>query len=1152
MSGRSDFQAWLSATAGRRRRAALWRGAAAGAAAIAAALALAAGADRLLAPSGWALVALAAVSLALAASLTGVILWRASSRDAAARVAALADAEQPAFEDRVKTAIDLVQRPEPGMFDDLVLAQTTRQVAAADLPITNDVAGARRGMRLAAGAAVALAIAIAAAWPTLRDAGTTAGILLFPESMQLLVEPGDARVPIGKTMTITARAARLPRTFGRDLPVLTIHTGGRAASGEMPAADGSFAYITPPITQSFTYRVAFGTALSREYRVEALPYPNVERIDLSYRYPSWSGLPPREEQDAGDVYGPEGTEVRLQVRFDKPARAAALVMGDGTRVPLAPSHGGTFETRMTLATDSSYRVEVTDTDGLTAGDATEYFIRLMDDAPPDVRIVRPSGDQRVTPLAEVAVEAVADDDHGVRSLELVYAVRGQDERVVPIGGAPGRGRTARGRHLIYLEDLGVKPGDFVSFHARARDVARGRQSTEGRSDIFFLEVKPFEEEFAAAQSMAQAGAGAASRQLQGLAAAQKEIIVATWKLERRSGAGRSRDDLRAVAQAQRELRQRTAQAAGRAGAPSVQASRRGRRGGTAPPQPAAAAPEEASPAVLLARAGEAMERATAEIDGGRLKPALDHEHTALNELLRIEAQVRRREIMQAQNQAAGGGGGGQNGNQDLSALFDRELQRQQQTNYENRANARAGEQQQRQEQESDALRRVREMAQRQEALRRQQEELARANVTADERRRQLERLRRDQEQLQRQVEQLARQLDQQQGQRGQQGQQAQQGQAGQSGQAGAASQAMSQAAGSLGRDDLEGAGQQSARAADALRALEREMREREQGAQSRAMNDARMEAQQLAEAQRRLAEDAARVARDGAGADAARRVAAEKERLAERLDALGRRLDAGRQARPERQGSQAGRGSGSSQADQTARDAAAASRRLAREQRDGAGDWAREGTQGSQRAPASPGAARLAEGERQMAADLERLARRLGAPPSGAGEADARRLANDLDEARAARERLADLERQIDDLRRQAESGQRGEGDSAARRLDGLQREFGREAQRARELASRRPGNQQNDGRGATPEEAWSPSRSAPGTQQWKQDFSKWESMRKDVAQALESYEASLTAKLAEQLASERVHAGYDARTPEAWRKLVADYYEAIARRRNR
>ena len=49
---------------------------------------------------------------------------------------------------------------------------------------------------------------------------------------------------------------------------------------------------------------------------------------------------------------------------------------------------------------------------------------------------------------------------------------------------------------------------MITYYARARDVARGKQSSETRSDMFFLEVKPFNEEFVAAQSQAMGGGGA--------------------------------------------------------------------------------------------------------------------------------------------------------------------------------------------------------------------------------------------------------------------------------------------------------------------------------------------------------------------------------------------------------------------------------------------------------------------------------------------------------------------------------------------------------------------------------------------------------------------------------------------------------------------
>jgi hypothetical protein len=81
---------------------------------------------------------------------------------------------------------------------------------------------------------------------------------------------------------------------------------------------------------------------------------------------------------------------------------------------------------------------------------------------------------------------------------------------------------------------------------RGRGIAAGGSDrSEGRSHIFFLE-KPFEQEF----ELARTGAGGAAMTVDDLVSAQKEVIVATWKLDRRSQAAdgaRSEHDIRAVA-----------------------------------------------------------------------------------------------------------------------------------------------------------------------------------------------------------------------------------------------------------------------------------------------------------------------------------------------------------------------------------------------------------------------------------------------------------------------------------------------------------------------------------------------------------------------------------------------------------------------------
>ena len=137
MSGRKDFQAWTALMRGRRRRSARWVVAPIAFGALAAALGMTAIADRLLTPSGWPLLLIAFVPVAIAGMWGAWALAHAGRADSDARIAAAADAERPDLQDRAKTAVDLLARSEPGAFDDLVLAETARQVSLLDLPATS-------------------------------------------------------------------------------------------------------------------------------------------------------------------------------------------------------------------------------------------------------------------------------------------------------------------------------------------------------------------------------------------------------------------------------------------------------------------------------------------------------------------------------------------------------------------------------------------------------------------------------------------------------------------------------------------------------------------------------------------------------------------------------------------------------------------------------------------------------------------------------------------------------------------------------------------------------------------------------------------------------------------------------------------------------
>jgi hypothetical protein len=871
--------------------------------------------DRALVVLGVSTVAAAVLAAVVAAFYAGIVrlIRRAPDRQIARyieeRAAAIARSVEkaggpavPAFDDVLVSAVG--EKTGSSGFHALVVASAVRRLESmGPRSIVPSSAIRRAGVEAFAGAAF-LSLSFVLALPLFGRAYESAWIALFPSSVHVEVLPGDTRVVAGQPLTIRAVVRVGGRVLSRFTPRLTVVSGSASRSVAMGSRGDGFEFVFDSVDRTFRYRVSAGSAASREHTITALYGPRVERIELRYEYPSFTNLQPRDEKNGGDIYGPAGTTVRVRVHVDKPIRSGALSLAGSPLTTLQPAAERVLEGTLVLSRDDSYRVALTDTDDLRSPGDTEYFIRVMDDRPPEVRIMRPMGDQQVTPLEEVAIEARADDDHGIERFELVYAVAGREPKVVPFSNATGTAAVKLGSHLLATEDLRVQPGDVITYYARARDVGRGKRPTETRSDMFFLEVRPFSEEFVSAQS--QSGMG--GEQIDGLIAAQKEIINATWSIERRAaaGAGRSTDDIGAIADAQAELKDRAEQIASRGG--------RGRTLRLPQQIPPPRQLRGTSGVDPVSTAIAAMALAVDRLQGRQTGDALTHEMAALQALLKAQSEIRRREVAQ---QGASAGGVGRQG-QDLSALFDKELQRQQRTNYENRSQVETPSNQARE----SALDRIRELARRQEDLSRRQRDLARQTMSPEEMKRQLEKLTREQNELRERADEIAGQMARQETERtpdptakpgaGRSGEGAAgAGQA--SGDVRGASEQMRNAASDLQREDPSTAAERAERAAAQLRRLEERLRSDSAEGRQRAAGELRLEAQQIADEQRRIASEASRLEKGTRDGDAWRRLAGEKDKLAERVDEL-------RRAAEQLAGSEQSR-AGGAEGDAAARDA---------------------------------------------------------------------------------------------------------------------------------------------------------------------------------------------------------------------------------------
>ncbi|SVD90087.1 uncharacterized protein METZ01_LOCUS442941, partial [marine metagenome] len=258
------------------------------------------------------------------------------------------------------------------------------------------------------------------------------------------------------------------------------------------------------------------------------------------------------------------------------------------------------------------------------------------------------------------VEARADDDFGLFSLDLMYSVNGGPEKTVAL--FDGRGSALKevsAGHTFFLEELDIEPGDFVSYYARATDRNLAQQDRDVKSDLYFVQIRAFSKDFRAAQSQGGMGGGGAGADPRALSEAQREIVSGTFNVIRdRDGYTDEeyRENLVFLTLAQGRLREQVETLLRRMNSRVM-----------------AADPEFAAIGELLPQAAAAMSDAETELQGQDANGALPPEQRSLQFLQRAEEAYEEVMVSMGMGGGGGGGGGGSQAAEDLADLFELEL-----------------------------------------------------------------------------------------------------------------------------------------------------------------------------------------------------------------------------------------------------------------------------------------------------------------------------------------------------------------------------------------------------------------------------------------------------------------------------------------------
>lgn len=682
---------------------------------------------------------------AIVVLLVGVIaalLWRplrSLGRDEGAHIF---EQRLPDENGRIQTYLDGKRREEQGLSTPLLSLLAADAVTIAERTPPDEIVSARRiaGGMLIAGAALAVLVAALVAGPAYWGYGTRYLLLgmELPHNAvpvrRLTVTPGNATVRRNSDLAIRAAVEGFhPRDVAVFVRFADRQDWERAPMQANTDDESRFEFRLYAVRGPLRYYVDAEGTRSAEHAVSVVDLPRIESVKLTYEYPQWTGLEPKVDDTSRDISAVAGTNVRVEVVADGPLEAPALIV-DGQTGELQ-QQGRTSSGAIAVAKPGRYQIGARVANEFVAL-SDEYAIEVVPDEKPTIEIRKPGRDWRATSIEEVPVRIRAEDDFRLRDVSLRYSVNGGEWQAMPVGGGA---KSSEGESLLDLEELGaaqakspdkrLEPGDLISYYAVARD----RKATV-QTDLFMVQVQPFERRFLQAQGGNNDGGGMGDEQ-GAISERQREILLATWNLQRTDERGaRSKQQLEDSAKMLAELQATLAQQA------RTLAQRTRARASLDEDERIRTFVES------LEKAAGVMDPAVAHLNTFKLPEAVPFEQQALQQLLRAESAFR--EVQVSMQQSNAGGDGSQTA-RNFTEMFELEMDLEK-SQYESESQLSSRNVQ---KDVDEMIRKLKELAERQERLAQERQQ----DVRTPEQRWKQEQLRREAEDLRRRLAELNRQ-----------------------------------------------------------------------------------------------------------------------------------------------------------------------------------------------------------------------------------------------------------------------------------------------------------------------------------------------------------------------------------------------------------
>ncbi|MBS0205832.1 MAG: hypothetical protein JSS49_23260, partial [Planctomycetes bacterium] len=358
------------------------------------------------------------------------------------------------------------------------------------------------------------------------------------DSDQPTIEPGDVELERGSSLLVLAR-------FPSQAPanVHLIWQGNQAPEVQLPLTksldDPVFAGRLPAVDQNIVYRVEFDGRKTHDYKVTVYDLPALVRSDLELTFPAYTGMASKRLEDAFVATVVEKSKISIACRLNKPGITARLVDTDGMSLELRadPDSPLIYTAEFVPTRVHRMKLKLVDDAGRQNRDPEEFRFEALPNNPPEISMVFPAQDVKVSPLEELLLEATVWDDFGLMEAGIVLTVPGREPIAMPLVHEQSGMEKHKLSVLQRLEELKVEPDELISYYVYADDHGPDGERRRSSSDLYFAEVRPFEEIFRQLEGPKGGQSQSSGSQQNGnptdkLLELQKQIVTATWKLAR--------------------------------------------------------------------------------------------------------------------------------------------------------------------------------------------------------------------------------------------------------------------------------------------------------------------------------------------------------------------------------------------------------------------------------------------------------------------------------------------------------------------------------------------------------------------------------------------------------------------------------------------